>query len=93
MSKEEETKKILERFVERTGATKDTSSEFDEFIKWLKIVPLSAKPMELRGKGFAWREPDGRVYLQRCFHCGLENWAMMVARGACAWCGKGVEKQ
>ena len=38
-----------------------------------------------------WREPDGRLYLVRCFACapnhGRENYALAVASGYCSWCG------
>lgn len=34
---------------------------------------------------------NGDLYLVRCFACapgrGRENYALMVASGACAWCG------
>ncbi len=34
---------------------------------------------------------NGKLYLVRCFACesehGRENWAMVVAKGVCAWCG------
>lgn len=34
---------------------------------------------------------DGRFFLVRCFACdpkhGMENYAMAVASGRCAWCG------
>lgn len=37
------------------------------------------------------RDKSGKLYLVRCFACdaerGRENWAMMVARGICSWCG------
>jgi hypothetical protein len=41
------------------------------------------------------REPnfrggDGQLYLVRCFSQACnnrENWAMVVAKGRCAWCG------
>jgi ribosomal protein L37E len=39
-----------------------------------------------RGKGAGFIA-DGKLYLQRCFECGRENWAPMVASGQCAWCG------
>jgi ribosomal protein L37E len=39
------------------------------------------------GKGFGFLTEDGRVFMQRCFECGRENWAPAVASGQCAWCG------
>lgn len=30
---------------------------------------------------------DGKVFLQRCPKCHLENWGCAVASGQCAWCG------
>lgn len=33
------------------------------------------------------RDSDGNLYLQRCPECNLENYAMAVASGQCAWCG------
>ena len=37
------------------------------------------------------RDPDGSLYLVRCFVCGgehgTENWAPAVATGACSFCG------
>lgn len=32
-------------------------------------------------------EYAGKIFLQRCPKCGLENWALAVATGNCAWCG------
>ena len=29
----------------------------------------------------------GRLFLVRCPRCGIENHAMAVASGQCAWCG------
>jgi len=29
----------------------------------------------------------GKLFLQRCPKCKLENYAMAVASGQCAWCG------
>jgi len=34
----------------------------------------------------------GKVYLTRCPKCGLENYAMNVATGYCAWCGYDANK-
>jgi len=39
------------------------------------------------------RDKEGNLFLVRCFVCecggdgGIENWAMAVATGTCAWCG------
>lgn len=33
------------------------------------------------------RDKDGRPYLVRCPVCHLENYALAVADGVCAWCG------
>ena len=30
---------------------------------------------------------NGKVYLERCYDCGRENYAPSVASGQCAWCG------
>jgi len=30
---------------------------------------------------------NGKVYLQYCPKCGLENYAMNVSLGICTWCG------
>ena len=39
------------------------------------------------------RDSNGNLFLVRCFKCepenGVENWAMAVASGKCAWCGRG----
>lgn len=39
------------------------------------------------GKGFGFKDENGFIFLKRCFQCGLENWAVSVASGKCAWCG------
>lgn len=45
------------------------------------------------------RNKEGRLYLVRCFACpdagerGRENWALVVAKGECAWCGWKEEKE
>jgi len=36
---------------------------------------------------YGFKSDKGKVYLQRCPKCGLENWAMSVTSGVCAWCG------
>ena len=49
--------------------------------------------MTLNDRQPNFRSNDGRLYLVRCFNCGLtynrgkENWAPAVATGRCAWCG------
>lgn len=35
---------------------------------------------------------DGTILLMRCPKCGLENWALAVASGSCAWCGYDAHK-
>lgn len=40
-----------------------------------------------KGKGFGFIATDGRICMQRCFECGVENYAMAVMSGQCAWCG------
>jgi RecB family endonuclease NucS len=66
-------------------------SQLARYLEWCNAKDAER---ELRGKGYAWKDDTNeRIYLKRCFHCGLENWALMVARGTCAWCGQGVEKQ
>jgi len=37
-----------------------------------------------KGHGF-WA--NGKFYLQRCFDCFRENYALAVSSGQCAWCG------
>lgn len=40
------------------------------------------------GKVFGYRSLDGqRIGVTRCAECGLENYALAVASGVCAWCG------
>ncbi len=41
-----------------------------------------------KGAGFGYERDDGTICMIRCFHCGMENFAMAVASGKCAWCGK-----
>lgn len=36
--------------------------------------------------GSAYRSEDGNVGLTRCPECNRENYALMVAKGICAWC-------
>lgn len=36
---------------------------------------------------------NGKICMERCFKCGLENHAMMVASGRCAWCGYDPNKK
>lgn len=42
-------------------------------------------------QGENFRDKDGKLFLVRCYVCdpehGLENHAMLVASGTCAWCG------
>jgi hypothetical protein len=33
------------------------------------------------------RDDKGKPFMVRCSCCGLENHAMAVATGGCAWCG------
>lgn len=37
------------------------------------------------GNGFI--GSNGKIYLQRCPKCGLENYALNVPSGICTWCG------
>ena len=37
-----------------------------------------------KGKHFI---ENGKVYLERCYTCGAENWSPAVSTGQCAWCG------
>jgi hypothetical protein len=39
-----------------------------------------------QGKGLGY-DDNGKICMIRCFECGEENWAMVVASGKCAWCG------
>ena len=39
-----------------------------------------------RGKGSGFIA-DNKLYLERCFECGKENYIMNVSTGQCAWCG------
>jgi hypothetical protein len=34
---------------------------------------------------------EGKVYLQRCPFCKLENYAISVSSGMCAWCGAEIK--
>lgn len=45
-----------------------------------------------KGRGFLSKDGE-RVYLERCFACGKENWAPAVASGRCAWCGYEAKKE
>lgn len=41
--------------------------------------------------GFGYKgKIDGKIGLMRCPKCELENYAMAVADGTCAWCGYNV---
>lgn len=42
---------------------------------------------EVSRRGYVWRASDGKLFMQHCPECRLENWAMAVASGECAWCG------
>lgn len=47
-------------------------------------------PSERRYKtdiGYGFYHMDDDYYLVRCHECGLENYALMVCKGQCAWCG------
>jgi len=38
--------------------------------------------------GYAYRsKDDGRFHIMRCPRCHLENYAMTISEGSCAWCG------
>lgn len=37
--------------------------------------------------GYGFICDDGHIAMERCFKCGRENWAMVVYKGVCAWCG------
>lgn len=39
------------------------------------------------GKGHGFLTEDGKLFLERCFSCGMENHSMTVSTGGCAWCG------
>lgn len=36
---------------------------------------------------YTFRSSNGTLFLVRCPICHLENYAMCVAEGICAWCG------
>lgn len=40
-----------------------------------------------KGKGYGFISSEGKIFLERCFQCGRENYAMAVASGICVWCG------
>lgn len=46
-----------------------------------------------KGKGRGFFSKDGKIYLKRCFECGLENWAIAVSSGQCAFCGFDANKE
>lgn len=48
--------------------------------------------MARMGCGFLDEKTGKKVYLQRCFKCGKENYGPMVASGCCAWCGFDANK-
>lgn len=39
-----------------------------------------------------YRDNGPFIYLQRCPKCDLENYAISVSSGVCAWCGHDVNK-
>lgn len=44
--------------------------------------------------GYAFRsKKDGRFHIMRCPRCHLENYAMQVSEGSCAWCGFSLNKK
>lgn len=46
-----------------------------------------------KGKGFGYKvDANGHICMIRCFKCGVENWAMTVSSGHCAWCGHDANK-
>ena len=53
-----------------------------------KIV---TKKLTIQDRPPNFRNNEGKLYLVRCFMCdcdhGVENHAMSVASGQCAWCG------
>ena len=63
--------KRYELTVRKTTATYDS----DDLLCDGRVVGYRAK----------WQ--DGAIGLTRCPACGLENHAMSVATGTCAWCG------
>ncbi len=40
-----------------------------------------------QGDGFGYINEDGVICMIRCFECGIENYAIVVNTGQCAWCG------
>ena len=42
---------------------------------------------KLEGVRYCFRDKQGKMYLLRCPICELENHALSVASGECAWCG------
>lgn len=41
----------------------------------------------MNGKYVGFRDSGGKLFLQRCPQCHLENYVMVVASGRCSWCG------
>lgn len=39
-----------------------------------------------------WLSDDGRIFMTRCPKCKIENYALCVASGVCAWCGYDANK-
>jgi hypothetical protein len=47
-------------------------------------------PANINDRPPNFRDENGKLFLVRCFACGehgRENYAMVVAKGECAWCG------
>lgn len=42
---------------------------------------------------YIYRKDDGKYGMIRCIKCGLENYALMVTTGICAWCGYDVNEE
>ena len=38
-------------------------------------------------RGTFWNDEHTTIFMVRCPKCNQENWAMVVAKGVCAWCG------
>lgn len=37
--------------------------------------------------GYVFKSKDDKLFLVRCPKCGMENYALSVSCGQCAWCG------
>lgn len=57
---------------------------------------MITKEEQLKNKA-NFEDKEGRLFLVKCMNCdhkhGRENWAMVVAKGVCAWCGWGSEEE